>query len=153
MKPPKGLPGRAPTATASVSDRPYQTALQTIEFCQVALVCSPPPKQRRVLVDVLGWAIARLSPLVRSDAARMSRINQINQRKRVDSKQAAREIARVEELLDRYRGDLHGRRFTRKGATGWIVANSQIPKKRVQRYLNKVIPHGRGDKVFDTPTG
>jgi hypothetical protein len=140
------------TLCSDMTDRPFKHAIDTLRFCQAALDRSLPAKERRVLLRVHRWALARLEPLERSHAARVTRIQTVNQRKRVGADQATRELAAVESLVGQYRANLHGR-FSRAGALRWIVPKSQIPKKRLRRYLKIVIPHGRGDTVSQARTG
>jgi hypothetical protein len=131
-----------------MADRPYLPAIEALKLCQTALERILPPEERHIILGVHKHALMRLEQLARSDDARVARLDQVNQDKRLTADQVDVERAKVRALCDTYRANLKGR-FSREGATRWICAKSQIPKKRIVAYL-KELPHGRGDELSPT---
>jgi hypothetical protein len=128
-----------------MTDRPYLPAIEALKLCQAALERILPAEERGIILGVHKAALKRLEPLARSNDERIARINRINEGKQLSIDQTTTEKAKVEGLCETYRSRVKGR-FSREGATRYICANSEIPKKRVVRYL-KELPHGRGDGV------
>jgi hypothetical protein len=128
-----------------MADRPYLPAIEALKLCQAALERILPPNERHIILGVHKQALMRLEQLARNDDARVARIDQVNQDKRLTAEQIVAEKAKVEGLCDVYRANLKGR-YSREGATRFICAKTQLPRKRVVAYL-KDLPHGRGDEV------
>jgi hypothetical protein len=125
-----------------MSDRSYSPAIESLKLVQAALERILPAEERRIILGVHKQAVMRLEQLVRRDDARMAQLMRINDEK-PSAEQIALEQAKVAKLHQTYRTNLKGR-YSREGATRWICATSQIPKKRVTRYL-KALPLDRGD--------
>jgi hypothetical protein len=128
-----------------MTNRPYLPAIESLKLCQAALERILPPEERRIILGVHKQAVMRLEQLARSDDARVARIHRFNEEKQLSAEQMAAERSQVYGLCELYRTNVKGR-FSREGAARWIIAKSQIPRKRVARYL-KELTLDRGDAL------